>query len=149
MQRHELTRRLFEQMAEFKRVGHTHFLHSFEKLGLSPTQLQLLTTIKFTQPVSPKQLAAKMQLSPSAISQVLDGLDSAGYITRTPSQTDRRIVNLSLSPIGTRKLEDLDQQREALLTEAFAALSDQELELWLHVQRKLIDSFEQSANNAK
>lgn len=144
MERPELTQRLFEQMAEFKRVGHSHFMHSFEKLGLSPTQLQLLTTIKFAQPVSPKKLAAKLQLSPSAVSQLLDSLAAARFVTRTPSKTDRRIVNISLSSTGTRKLEDLDKQRAALLTEAFAVLSNQELELWLLMQQKLIDWFEQS-----
>lgn len=142
MERNDLTQQALDQITELKRALHSHFLHSFERFGLSLAQLELLKKIQRQQPLSAKQLVDTMQLTPGAISQFLEGLDQAGCIVRAPSMQDRRVVLISLSRTGKRKLEEYEKLRKRLFTEAFAIFSDEELEQWLRIQQKLIDWLE-------
>ena len=49
-------------------------------------------------------LAGKLQLSPSGLTRRLDGLVKAGWVERTPSETDRRVMLAVLTPAGFDKL---------------------------------------------
>jgi DNA-binding MarR family transcriptional regulator len=146
MKRNDLTQQAFDQMTDLKRAMHSHFLHSFERFGLSLVQLELLKKIQRQQPLSAKQLADMMQLTPGAISQFLEGLDQADCIMRTPNPQDRRVVLVSLSRTGTRKLEEYEKLRKRLFTDAFAVFSDDELKQWLHIQQKLINWLESTTS---
>ena len=53
-------------------------------LGLSVAQLELLSCITEHPGVRPSQLARLLRLAPSAVATLLGGLQSAGYVTRTP-----------------------------------------------------------------
>ena len=51
-------------------------------------------------------LANRLQLSPSGLTRRLDGLVSAGLVTREPSTADRRVAMAVLTPAGRSKLEE-------------------------------------------
>jgi len=62
-------------------------------LGLSVAQLELLSCITEHPGIRPGQLARMLRLAPSSVATLLGGLQSAGYVTRTPggdSDGDRR-----------------------------------------------------------
>ena len=74
-------------------------------LGLSVAQLELLSCITEHPGIRPSQLARLLRLAPSSVATLLGGLQSAGYVTRTPgadSDSDRRTVSLDLSEAGTQ-----------------------------------------------
>jgi len=141
-QRDDTLKAIFDTMGVMKRTMHGYFLHTYEKLHLSPAQVELLFTIHFSEPVSHKELANKLQLTPGAISQLLDVLDQAGYIIRTPSKSDRRVNYVSISSTGQQIIDKFAKTRQAIFTEALATLSDQELAVYLQVQRKMLAYFE-------
>src|ERR1700734_2062392 len=69
-------------------------------LGLSVAQLELLSCIGEHPGVRPSQLARLLRLAPSSVATLLNGLQSAGFVMRTPGADgagDRRDVNLDLS----------------------------------------------------
>jgi DNA-binding MarR family transcriptional regulator len=140
--RNELLREVFETMSLMKRAMHGHFSHAFDSSKLSPSQMQLLTIISLKQPVSHKVLAHKMQLTPGAVSQLLDGLAEEHCITRTQSEADRRINYVSITKVGKRKLTEFNKLRKQILTKAFSALTDHELQNYLTVQQKMLRYFE-------
>jgi DNA-binding MarR family transcriptional regulator len=148
--RSQTLQEIFEIMDVSKRSMHGHFQHVFESLKLSPSQIQLLMVINIKQPISHKALASKMQLTPGAISQLLDGLADGDYITRTQSQADRRINYLSITKAGKRKLAECNKLREQIFTKAFTTLTDAELESYLAIQQKMLSYFDdQRLNNTK
>ena len=72
-------------------------------LGLSVAQLELLSCMAEHPGIRPSQLARMLRLAPSSVATLLGGLQSAGYVTRTPGADgtgDRRTVNLDLSGSG-------------------------------------------------
>lgn len=140
--RNDLLRDVFETMSVMKRVMHSSFTHAFEHGKLSPSEVQLLTIISLKQPISPTELASKMQLTPGAISQLLDSLEAARSISRTQSTTDRRVNYLSITKTGHHQLAEFDKIREQLFTKALSALTDTELRHYLKIQQKMVRNFE-------
>jgi len=54
-------------------------------LGLSVAQLELLSCMAENPGVRPSQLARMLRLAPSSVATLLSGLQSAGYVKRTPA----------------------------------------------------------------
>ena len=76
-------------------------------LELSVAQLELLSCITEHPGIRPSQLARMLRLAPSSVATLLGGLQSAGYVMRTPGGAagggaagDRRTVSLDLSETG-------------------------------------------------
>lgn len=135
---------LLHQLAESFKITHRLFQarsqHRFAGQGLALAQLQILFPLKRYQPITPKELAHKLYLTPGAITQVVEALVQSGYVTRSPDLQDRRVVHLSVSGSGSHKLAELQKQYQTVLTEATIALSDQELTTLLQLQQKIIAS---------
>ena len=53
-------------------------------LGLSVAQLELLSCMAEHPGIRPSQLARMLRLAPSSVATLLGGLQSGGYVTRTP-----------------------------------------------------------------
>ena len=142
MNRNETIQEIFSIMGSTKRSLRNQFQPGFEKLGLSPAQLDLLSHIQHSEPISHKALAQRMNLTPGAVSQLLDGLDQTDLIVRAPSPSDRRVSYLSVSKLGKRKLEEFSKLRIKLFTSAFSVLDDNELSTYLRAQQKMNAWFE-------
>lgn len=98
-------------------------------LGLSVAQLELLSCITEHPGVRPSQLARMLRLAPSSVATLLGGLQSAGYVTRTPgadSAGDRRTVSLDLSEAGTEAVTRWHRVNEDIIQAALAELPHRE-----------------------
>jgi DNA-binding MarR family transcriptional regulator len=115
--------------------------------NISHTQLELLFTVHHMQPVSPKVLAGKLCLSPGAISQLIDALDGHRLIKRETDPTDRRRQVLSVSKHGQTMLKNLERKRRTVIENVIQDLSDEELTVWLRIQKKLIHEFQAAHTN--
>lgn len=135
---------LFATSALTQRMMHTSMHRAFDELGIAPSQLQLLQLIEHAQPVSLKTLADNMRLTPGAITQLVEGLVQAGYVDRTPSAADRRVTVVALTPIGSGKIGMLKRKKQALLARVVADLDDEELQMFLRVQQKMLTHLEAS-----
>jgi DNA-binding MarR family transcriptional regulator len=97
-------------------------------LGLSVAQLELLSCIAEHAGIRPGQLARMLRLAPSSVATLLSGLQSAGYVTRTPGgpgadgTADRRTVNLYLSDKGAAAVSRWHRVNEEIIQAALAAL---------------------------
>lgn len=94
-------------------------------LGLSVAQLELLSCITENPGIRPSQLARLLRLAPSSVATLLGGLQSAGYVTRTPgadSDGDRRTVSLNLSEAGAQAVSQWHRVNEDIIQAALAAL---------------------------
>ena len=99
-------------------------------LGLSVAQLELLSCITEHPGIRPSQLARMLRLAPSSVATLLGGLQSAGYVMRTPgggsahggSAGDRRTVSLDLSEAGVAAVTRWHRVNEHIIQTALAAL---------------------------
>ncbi len=95
-------------------------------LELSVAQLELLSCITEHPGIRPSQLARMLRLAPSSVATLLGGLQSAGYVMRTPgaeSASDRRTVSLDLSETGKAAVTRWHRVNEDIIQAALAALS--------------------------
>jgi DNA-binding MarR family transcriptional regulator len=71
------------------------------ELELSPAQCHLLNLIA-EQPMPMGQLAGALSCDASNVTGLVDRLESRGLVQRSPSEEDRRVKVLSLTPLGAR-----------------------------------------------
>jgi DNA-binding MarR family transcriptional regulator len=139
MHREDLRTQLFENMTLTKRLIHQRWQNRLGIAGLSHGQLELLFTIQQLQPVSPKQLAAHLKLTPGAISQLLDSLFAHQWLRRETDALDRRTYVLYLSKKGQQKVDSISAERERFMQELMADLTREELVVMLRIQQKLAE----------
>src|SRR5581483_7988523 len=118
--RSKYTQDLFATTAVVQRMMHACLQRSFDEIGVAPSQLQVLHLIRQQQSVSLKVLATDMRLTPGAITQLIEGLVQAGYVTRSEGNEDRRITIVALTNAGTEVVKQLEQKKQALLTKVVA-----------------------------
>ena len=85
---------------------------SREELGLSRAQCRLIGQVAWNEsghPPTQSELAHHLDLTPMAVATLVDRMEAAGWITRRPSETDRRANAIALQP-----------RAEAALAKAFA-----------------------------
>ena len=139
MDRTAVIGQIADNMHWLKRETQNHLARTYDAMELSPAQVELLKLISCKGPLSHKELAAEARLTPGAITQLLDGLETANCIVREDSPKDRRVSIISISPTGNEKLQAAISYYRSLLMRAFDALDDDELLAYSHAQQKLID----------
>jgi DNA-binding MarR family transcriptional regulator len=109
----KLTLSDYQALAEF-RYQIRKFLHFSEQAlraaGLERGQYQLMLAIKGMPPtVRPRirELANRMQIRHHSAVELINRLETRGYVRRERAQQDRREVLLALTPEGERVLAEL------------------------------------------
>jgi len=72
------------------------------ELELSPAQCHLLNLIDPDRPMPMGELAGALSCDASNVTGLVDRLESRGLLRRIPSEEDRRVKVLSLTPLGTK-----------------------------------------------
>jgi DNA-binding MarR family transcriptional regulator len=96
-------------------------------VGVSPEQVGLLVAIKYTPGIGVRELATKERVSPPAMSNHVDRLEKLNLVARTPSDTDRRRVGLTLTDEGHRVLRKVRSRRTAWLSRRLESLTPEQL----------------------
>src|SRR5262249_3260693 len=95
--------------------------------GVSPHQVALLISIKYTPGVTVSQLAAEERVSTAAMSKRVSRLQRDGLVARTKSEADRRCIGLTLTEDGQRTLRRVRSRRTAYLASRLGDLTPSEL----------------------
>lgn len=72
------------------------------ELRLSPAQVHVLHLIVPGQPIPMGQVAETLSCDASNVTGLVDRLESRGLVRRRPSDADRRVKVLDLTPAGAR-----------------------------------------------
>ena len=112
---------------------------------LSYAQYGLLFGLAHGGALSAGELATSADVSPATVTQMLDGLESAGLVWRVRSERDKRVVLVSLTDRGVALVEARRAQIEPLWRDALAEFSERELATASAVLDRLHDAFEQMA----
>jgi DNA-binding MarR family transcriptional regulator len=95
--------------------------------GVSPQQVGLLVAIKYEPGITVGELAAVERVSAAAMSKRISRLERDGLVARTPSETDRRRVGLTLTDEGQRTLRRVRSRRTAWLASRLDGLAPSDL----------------------
>lgn len=128
-----------------KRMRRTGLLHSqlcqarMRPLGLQPAEHMLLMRIAREEGnLSQKDLAKKMELSTAAVAVSLKKLESGGYVARCADTDDGRINRVTVTEKGLLTVKESRALFDALDTEMFAGISEEEIDLCMRTMEKLM-----------
>jgi MarR family transcriptional regulator, organic hydroperoxide resistance regulator len=99
----------------------------------------LLALVKLDGVVTMKELAQRMGCDASFVTAVADALERHGLAKREPSQRDRRVKNLVLTPDGIAAKERLMQELAERMPWCYA-LDDTERQCLLGLLKKMLTS---------
>ncbi len=88
------------------------------------------------------ELATAKHISRPAISRAVDELVEKGYISRQPSTTDRRKIELILTEMGAAHMNAISKTVRQWMAEELATLDDHELEAIIQAMQALRKAFE-------
>jgi MarR family transcriptional regulator, organic hydroperoxide resistance regulator len=75
--------------------------------GLSPVSAWALVQLDPQDPISQKELAARLKCNPSTVVDPTDRLEEAGLVVRRPNAADRRVNVLVVTAKGARIRDEL------------------------------------------
>jgi DNA-binding MarR family transcriptional regulator len=104
-----------------------HLRRESHELGLRAGQVTLLDAIKNHPGITARELAERDGISPAAMSGQLARLEEAGLVTRSRG-TDRRQMNLAVTPEARRVLRTVRKRRNVWLAERLELLEARERE---------------------
>lgn len=117
-----------------------------EGFGVAPSDL--LALFKLDGVLSMKELAQRMGCDASFVTAIADTLERHELARREPSQRDRRVKNLVLTPEGIAAKERLMGELAARMPWCYA-LDDTERRCFLSLLRKMLDAARSDAGPAR
>ncbi|MDJ1481847.1 MarR family transcriptional regulator [Cytophagaceae bacterium YF14B1] len=97
---------------------------------LSLTERSVIRLLDEHKELLPSEIARIEKVTTQSMSQILNHLSDLGYITRTPSETDKRKITITLSEGGLALLNASRNERDEWLSHALhATCTSEELEI--------------------
>lgn len=90
------------------------------------TEGRVLLEISFNNDKTPIEVATNLDLDKSYTSRILNRFEKKGLISKSPSATDSRSVELSLTTEGQKMVKELDDRSDQQIKDLLADLSSTE-----------------------
>ncbi len=104
---------------------------------LTASQFGVLETLYHLGDLTQHDLGAKLLKSGGNITLVIDNLEKQGLVERRRCKVDRRLVYVSLTPVGRELIAEVFPQHLASIVQAMSALNVEEQAQLGHLCRKL------------
>ncbi|MBX9967715.1 MarR family transcriptional regulator [Priestia aryabhattai] len=98
-------------------------------------QGRILKLLKLQPKTTQKELSYLLDMRPQSIGELLSKLERKGYIVRTPSEKDRRVLSVELTESGLEAIEATEEQNNS--SGIFDVLSEEEQDTLSHLMQKL------------
>jgi DNA-binding MarR family transcriptional regulator len=144
MQRRKIIETFFENVFAMKRL----FLRPTGKENKAtslhmPTHARMcvMGMLSHHKVLGATEIAERLNLTPSAATQLIDAMVKDGSVERKANADDRRKTNIILTTKGKKLLEAAKKARLVMLEKMFEALTDNELKELERLQQKMITHF--------
>jgi len=107
--------------------------------NLTGPQLQLLDLLDAKGPLRMSELAEEIGISQSGATALVDRMLKGGYIARTRSDKDRRVVSIAITEAGKALLETFSQARDEAIEKFFRKLNPKERAEYIRLCQKMLD----------
>lgn len=101
-----------------------------ERRGLTEARAHLLWELRARGPATQRALASALHVTPRAITALVDGLATTGFVTREPSPADRRAVLVTFTERGRTAAQELADSHRELARRLFAGLPAAEFDVF-------------------
>lgn len=115
-----------------------HFVCQAKRSGLTHAQWGLLSLIRDNKGICTGKIAEMLDVSSSAVTQLVNDLEKSGLVERKPSQEDKRILEISLTEEAHIKFVHMRQERAENLARLFDTFDDQEFSQYVQLTKKIL-----------
>ncbi len=113
-----------------------------QQFKLTSMEFRCLKYLKDCDFLIVKDLAYKMNLTPSRVTRLITSLENKKLVTRELDLDDRRNVRVMLNKKSKEMVEDLDQKHTELHAEVLSTVPQKEVEQMIDSIEKLYEVFE-------
>ncbi len=127
-------------LTEFQKVKQRIFSenqHTWQSCNLTPAQGHLLFLVKKNSGITVSEIAKKLNVSNSAITQLINGLAKEGFLERKPDPSDHRVVKLELTSKTCDQISEIRAKSVKKLSSVFSKLDDTELTMFAKIIKKI------------
>jgi DNA-binding MarR family transcriptional regulator len=128
----------FQSLKQFLAEG---FAFS-NKQHITPSQGFVLHFVAKSKGCSVKEIAERLYISSSAATQLIDGLVRNGLLVKNDNPDDGRSSILTLTEKARGQFSRMKEHGLGKMKGLFSVLSDEELEIYLKLNRKIMDNLE-------
>ncbi|RXH00043.1 MarR family winged helix-turn-helix transcriptional regulator [Bradyrhizobium zhanjiangense] len=114
------------------------FYEEFAALGLTPATYAIFVVIHDNPGVPPSSLASVLRLRLPNLIKILNELESSGFIKRNRSKSDRRAVELMLTPKGAKLIAEGARLTQPYNERMLAPLSEAEQRMLLDLLNRIL-----------
>lgn len=118
----------------------------FTTLDLTMAQAKLLYVVMAAGELSLSEIAGQLRVTPSTASGAVDHLVSLGMISRTDDPANRRQLRVSVTPLGTKTIEQIRELTSRQLRALFEVISDADLEVVARATQIMSDAVSDATN---
>ena len=128
-----LSDQVFHQVLALTRLHRQYARKIIDEQGIKPRDMSVLRFLSEHNDVTVSQVQHYIHHSPSTTSTMLSNLEKDGYVTRTRSQSDNRVVLVTLTDAGRALLTNVPLGGLPLLRRELQALPTERLDEMLGV----------------
>lgn len=99
--------------------------------------------------ISNTEIQEELQITKSAVSQMLDSLVEKGYVERTLDANDRRRMCVTITPNGKAILEKMGAHANFFAEEVSAKMGEEKVQQMFDLLNEFIDTFLEVQNEQK
>ncbi|WP_374928117.1 MarR family winged helix-turn-helix transcriptional regulator [Kytococcus sedentarius] len=119
-----------------RRLRH-HIARSLAPTGMVPHHARALRLIDRDGPMRLGELAAALHVVPRSVTDVVDALADAGWVSRSADPADRRATVIATTAAGRARAREVEQVRRAAGDAFFATLSADDRRTLRHLLERL------------
>lgn len=121
----------------FNLLSHKKLENDLERLGLTPPQFYVLATIGYAGGLPFGEIGAKMMVTVSNLTGIVDRLEEKKLVVRKRDEKDRRVVHVLLTDRGAKLYKSTIPLFEKSISQVFASIDKSQQKELSALLRKL------------
>ena len=138
---------ILEKLQRLQMLMHRSMFHHFGRMhNPHRGQGRVLALLKMKPEISQKELTYLLDMSKQAVAELIAKLEKSGFITREPSEEDKRVMTIKLTEEGSKAVTDADDNPFET-TKIFDCLNDDEQAAFNEYLERIIKQYEEQFPN--
>lgn len=134
----DLLIKLFKDILEIE----SKCLITEEFQDISYNDMHIIEAIGVEEPRNMKTVAGRMSVTTGTLTKAIDALCEKGYVIRTRSTEDKRVVELRLTDRGRSAYYHHEQFHRQMIKNISSEMSEKETDVLIYALAKMVDYFQ-------
>ena len=135
----ELLVRMFKDLMEIEE----RCLITEDYKDISNNDMHIIEAVGVDEPKSMSAIAKLMSVTTGTLTRAMDALSEKGYVVRSRSKTDKRVVEVSLTERGQKAYRHHEQFHRNMIEHIKDGMNEQETAVLIYALAKLADYFQE------